>query len=171
MVTCIICGNERFATGLSCPYCGAVTEGALDRKPKSFIHKTVNLEAGRPVVEVALNRCREVIEDGILHNVNVITLIHGYGSSGKGGAIRLECRKTLEYMKSKGIVSDYIAGEDFNKRSGRVRALLQRYALLAKDRNLNKGNQGITLVILSSSVLCSTAVMVMKTILNATCLS
>ncbi len=169
-MTCQICGNERPATSSSCPYCGAVTEETADLKRKFFLHKTVNLEAGRPVVEVALNRCREVINDAIVNKIRVITLIHGYGSSGKGGAIRSECRKTLEYMKTKRIISDYIAGEDFHKRSGRVRTLLQRYSSLAKDRNLNQGNQGITLVILSCSVLCCHTLYAM-TIYNATCLS
>ena len=147
-MTCQICGNESSVLNSICPYCGAVTDEPTDRKHKVFIHKTVNLEAGRPVVEVAMNRCREVIDDAIRNKISVITLIHGYGSSGKGGVIRSECRQILSYMKSKKIISDYIAGEDFHKRSGRVRALLQRYSQLAKDRNLNQGNQGITLIIL-----------------------
>ncbi|MBU1566691.1 MAG: Smr/MutS family protein [Proteobacteria bacterium] len=168
---CQICGNERPATSFSCPYCGDVTEVLVDRKPKIFVHKTVNLEAGRPVVEVALSRCREVIDDAILNKISVITLIHGYGSSGKGGAIKSECRKTLDYMKSKRIISDYIAGEDFHKKSGRVRSLLQRYSQLAKDRNLNQGNQGITLVILSFCVLYCKVLIVVMTIFNTTCLS
>lgn len=146
---CQICGNERSAVlNVVCPYCGGVCEVQNERKQRIFVHKTVNLEAGRPVVEVAIHRCREVIDDAILNKINVITLIHGYGSSGKGGAIRSECRKILDYMKSKRIISDYIAGEDFHKRSGRVRMLLQRYSQLTKDRNLNQGNQGVTLVIL-----------------------
>ncbi len=146
-MTCQNCGNESPAGNSTCPYCGAVGDEPADRKHKVFVHKTVNLEAGRPVVEVAMNRCREVIDDAIRNKINVITFIHGYGSSGKGGVIRSECRQALLFMKSKKIISDYIAGEDFNKRSGRVRALLQRYSQLVKDRNLNQGNQGITLVI------------------------
>ncbi len=166
-MTCHICGNERPGASFCCPYCGAACEESADRKPKTYIHKTVNLEAGRPVVEVALNRCREAIDDAIVNKISVITLIHGYGSSGKGGVIRSECRKTLDYMKSKRIISDYIAGEDFHKRSGRVRAILQRYTQLAKDRNLNQGNQGVTLVILSWSVLYCNSLLIM-TILNVT---
>ena len=146
---CQICGNTSPESNRACPYCGAVADELVDWKQKVFIHKTVNLEAGRPIVEVAMNRCRKAIDDARRNKISVITLIHGYGSSGKGGVIRSECRQTLEYMKSKGVISDYVAGEDFQKRSGRVRALLQRYPPLAKDRNLNQGNQGITLVILS----------------------
>jgi len=169
LMTCQICGNERSATLSCCPYCGATTEELIDLKPKTFSHKTVNLEEGRPVLEVALNRLRKVIDDAIINKVNVISLIHGYGSSGKGGAIRLECRKTLEYLKTQGVISDYVAGEDFHNRSGRVKTLLQRYSQLAKDSNLNQRNQGITLVVLSvtflifltpvSMILCNTTLL------------
>lgn len=147
-MTCQICGNKSPVANGVCPYCGAVAGDLADLEKKVFVHKTVNLEDGRPIVAVAMDRCRQAIDDAIRNKISVITLIHGYGSSGKGGVIRSECRQTLEYMKSKRVISDYVAGEDFHKRSGRVRALLQRYSPLAKDRNLNQGNQGITLVIL-----------------------
>ena len=137
---------------------------------RPFIHRTVNLEAGRPAVEAALNRLDEVIADAQRNSVSVLTLIHGYGSTGRGGVIRSECRMTLDYMKSKGLISDYIAGEDFNKRSGRVKALLRRYSPLSSDRNLNNGNQGITLVILSNGLLLFPALLLV-TNFNATFLS
>jgi hypothetical protein len=121
-----------------------------DGGQRPFIHRTVNLEAGRPAVEVALNRLSEVIADARRNSVSVLTLIHGYGSTGRGGAIRSECRMMLDYLKSKGQISDYIAGEDFTTRSGRVKALLRRYSSLGSNRNLNNGNQGITLVILAN---------------------
>jgi hypothetical protein len=141
-----------------------------DGGQRPFIHRTVNLEAGRPVVEVALNRLDEVIADARRNSVSVLTLIHGYGSTGRGGAIRSECRIALDYMKSKALISDYIAGEDFNKRSGRVKALLRRYSPLSSDRNLNNGNQGITLVILSNGLLLFPALL-LATNFNATFLS
>ncbi len=111
-----------------------------------------------------------MIEDSLRNNVNVLTLIHGYGSSGKGGVIRLECRKVLEFLKNKGIISDFIPGEDFNKRSGAVKALLRRYPQLGQDKHLNRGNRGITLVILSYGLLLMFA-LASTTNLNATLLS
>jgi len=153
MMVCDICGNELASSSLSCPFCGSSVEGAERVPHKGFVRKTVNLEAGRPVVEIALKKMNEVIEDSIRNDVKVLTIIHGYGSSGKGGVIRSECRKVLEFLKSKGAISDYIAGEDFNRRSGPVRALLHRYPQLAADKHLNRGNRGISLVILSSGLL------------------
>lgn len=146
---CEICGNELEAGVVICPFCGNKNEGAAVTLPEACIRKTVNLEQGRPVLEVALNRMAEVIEDCRRNRVNVLTLIHGYGSSGKGGVIRKECRKSLAFMKAKGGIYDYICGENFNRRAGPVKALLRRYPELAADKNMNRENKGITLVILS----------------------
>src|SRR5690606_18445566 len=102
-------------------------------KQTVFVHKTVNLEAGRPILEIAISKLHEILTDSVRNDVNVLTVIHGYGSSGKGGVIRSECRKILDFLKSKGQISDYIAGEDFNKRSGSVKSLLRRYPQLGED--------------------------------------
>ena len=131
-----------------CPFCGSSNENSVATLPDRYVQKIVNLEMGRPVLEVALNRMTEVIADAKRNRVNVLTLIHGYGSSGKGGVIRTECRKNLDFMKIKGSISDYVCGEDFNKHSGVVKSLLRRYPELASDKNMNRDNKGITLVVL-----------------------
>lgn len=146
---CEVCGNELPPVAVRCPYCGAEAEERTAPKRPPFCHKTVNLEAGRPVVEVALRRLEQAVDDGLRHGVTVITLIHGYGSSGKGGAIRDESRKMLEFLKGKKVIGDFLRGEDFVKKSVRVRALLLRYPELSRHNNLGKGNPGITLVFLS----------------------
>ncbi len=146
---CAVCGNERPGKGAACPYCGADEKVDEGRVKPVFSHRTINLEAGRPVVEVALRRLEQAIDDGLRQGVTVLTLIHGYGSSGKGGVIREECRRMLDFMKDKKIVGDYLCGEDFVKKSGRVRALLQRYPALAGHYSLGRGNPGITLVLLA----------------------
>ena len=167
---CDVCGNKSDSSRLLCPFCGSQAKVTEVVKHTGFLHKTVNLEVGHPVVDVALHRMNQIIEDSARNNISVLTLIHGYGSSGKGGAIRLECRKMLDFMKSKGVISDYIAGENFNKRSGLVKSLLQRYPQLGTDRHLNKGNQGITLVILMIGLLVLPRLVLTATF-NATFLS
>ena len=148
MAVCQVCGNEISSSSLKCRFCGSGQEVGDHSKHKVFVQKTVNLEQGRPVLEVALQRLSNAIIDAGKNNVTILTLIHGYGSTGKGGLIRLECRKNLDYLKSRGQIKDYIGGEDFFKRTGKTKSLLQRYPQLSADKNLNKGNRGITLVIL-----------------------
>lgn len=147
MTVCEVCGNERESTGNVCPYCGSRSNAGI-RKEKRFLHKVVNLEAGRPVVEVALHKMTEMLEDAQRNKITVVTLIHGYGSSGKGGIIKTECRKMLDYLKTKKTIADYVEGEEFSKRSSQVKALIRKYPQLEHNKNLNRNNQGITLVIL-----------------------
>jgi hypothetical protein len=148
LIVCEVCGNDRESLGQVCPFCGSSDEQRQLEGPRRFQHKTINLEAGRPVVEVALTRLDVSIKEATRDGTSAITLIHGYGSSGRGGIIRGECRKMLDYLKTRGRIMDYIPGEDFNRRKGPVKNLLQRFPDLGLDRNLNRGNRGITLVIL-----------------------
>jgi len=83
-----------------------------------------------------------------IERVRVLTVIHGYGSSGKGGVIRSECRKNLDYLCSTGGIKEYIPGEDFSARSGPVKTLLRRFPELANNKNLDRHNPGVTLVII-----------------------
>lgn len=148
MIVCEVCGNEREA-GCCCPFCGTRGEESELAERRPFLHRTVNLEAGRPTVDLALHRLARVIDDAIRHKITVLTVIHGYGSSGKGGVIREECRRTLDHLKVRGTIKEYVAGEDFHKNHQQVKALLQRFPRLRSDFNLNRNNKGITLVVLS----------------------
>ncbi len=148
MNLCHVCGNQIESSVVKCPFCGCTSGDSALPVKKDYVHRVVNLETGRPGVETAMERMGVVIEDGVRTGVSVLTLIHGYGSSGKGGVIRKECRKNLDFMKSRGRISDYITGEAFNKKSGVVKTLLRRYPQLISDRNLNRGNRGITLVVI-----------------------
>lgn len=149
MGVCQVCGNDISASSLTCRFCGSNQDKEHLEQIRAFVKKTINLEQGHPVLEVALQKLDEGIEDAAKNNIQVLTLIHGYGSSGKGGRIRLECRKKLDFMKSKGRIRDYIAGENFTRKFGPAKMLLQRYPQLNMDSNFNKGNRGITLVVIS----------------------
>jgi len=56
----------------------------------------------------------------------VLKVIHGYGSSGKGGALCVGLRKSFGLRKKEGVIKDSIAGEDFSIFNDAVLALLLR---------------------------------------------
>ena len=152
MPFCQICGNEIDVALVRCPYCGSDQEskeqGQSFPHSKKFSQKIVNLEQGLPTVEQALGRLQQAITAARQEQIRVLTFIHGYGSSGKGGVIRRECRKNLDYLYSKGEVTGVIPGEDFNRRHGTVKHLLNRFPELSRHPHLNHHNKGITLVVL-----------------------
>ena len=151
---CEVCGNEydaRFATAMCCPHCGAGQsgQGAAVPPDPGRLHRLVNLERGRPPVERALSRLEQELASGRLQGVRVLTLIHGYGSSGRGGAIREAVRARLSFLRQTGRIEAVIFGEDFESRTGRGRQLLRRCPFLAAHADLNRKNPGITVVLLA----------------------
>ena len=57
--------------------------------------RELNLEQGRPSVDQALGWLEAELEAARKMNTPLMKLIHGYGSSGKGGRIRTASRKYL----------------------------------------------------------------------------
>ncbi len=149
MIRCPTCGN-KVEYGLSqCMYCDSdleVSAAEMIDRPK-IVHRTVNLEHGRPVVETALKRMHNELDQAKQRGVKVVTLIHGYGSSGKGGKIRIECRKALDYLLQKNMVNSVVHGEVFHRRSGIGKSLVRQYPDLERVCRSDFTNPGITVVV------------------------
>ncbi len=149
---CEICGNEIDLSVRKCPFCVSVIEQTVEQSRgtgfKIFRSKVVNLEQGLPFVDTAIKKMEQAIWEGQLEKYQALTFIHGYGSSGKGGAIREESRKVIDHMCSQKEITDYILGENFSRHNGKTRDYIRRYPGLRKNRNLGKANKGITIVFL-----------------------
>lgn len=79
---------------------------------------------------------------------SAVKLIHGYGSSGAGGRIRVEARRRLDRMKAGGEIWGYIPGESFSIFDSDTLAAFQRCPTLRRDRDLERHNNGVTFVLL-----------------------
>ena len=109
---------------------------------------TANLEAGYPTVAEALKHLNFEIRHAKAAGCPVLKIIHGYGSTGTGGKIRPAVRKRLWEMQAKSQVKAVILGEDFSIFNDSTRLAFQLSAALRRDPDLERRNQGITLVIL-----------------------
>jgi hypothetical protein len=77
-----------------------------------------------------------------------LKLIHGYGSSGAGGEIRIAAQRRLTEMAARGEIRACIFGEDWSKSDERSWALLKVNSELKRDNDLGKRNLGITIAVL-----------------------
>jgi hypothetical protein len=145
---CPVCGNEAAPGDGGCRFCGASFDKLPVNQSPSELHRVVNLEQGRPLVETALRRMENELRRARTENLRVLTLIHGYGSTGRGGRIRHECRKVLDHLVEQKQINSFIAGETFKKRTGAGRALLKRYGQLEQSCRSDFGNPGVTIVVL-----------------------
>ncbi|MDN5347853.1 MAG: hypothetical protein PWP65_1417 [Clostridia bacterium] len=110
--------------------------------------RTINLELGMPTVTEAQKRLfielLRAREDGMA----VVMLIHGYGSSGVGGRIREAVRQSLARMKKEGQIAAYVCGEEWSIFDQTTRDILDACPDLKKSPDLERGNRGITFVLL-----------------------
>ena len=123
-------------------YCD-IPKSDLVIEPKQHKKQTVicdiNLEYGMPTVDQALIQMKYELANARRNHYCVARLIHGYGSTGKGGAIRRAVRKVLV---------NAIPGEEFDIFHEETRRLLNRYPRLKTFPDLGNYNQGVTFVVL-----------------------
>ncbi len=110
--------------------------------------KIVNLEEDRPTVEQMREHLEKTLRLCRSDGTAVLKIIHGYGSSGVGGKLRIAARASLSRHKKSGTIREFIAGEDFRISDEATWALLKRMPEMKQDRDLGRENKGITLVLL-----------------------
>ena len=108
--------------------------------------RTYNVEAGMPVLDEARRLVIEEIRTAKREGVKVLKVIHGYGSSGKGGKLKFGLRKSFALRKQDRVIKDFIAGEDFSIFNPTVLALLEAVPELRGDPDLNVTNEGVTIL-------------------------
>ena len=111
-------------------------------------YKTYNLEMGMPTWEQAERRLINEINNARKMGVKVLKVIHGYGSTGAGGKLKSETRKLLADRKRRNLIRSFVPGEEWSRNSAAARDLLSTYPVLKNDMDLNRGNEGITIVVL-----------------------
>ncbi|MCL2579205.1 MAG: Smr/MutS family protein [Oscillospiraceae bacterium] len=109
---------------------------------------TANLEQGMPTVEQAIIRMDQAIRSAKSKRGKVLKLIHGYGSSGKGGAIRDGVQSALAAHQRAGRIRAFVPGEAFSPFYPESRAAVDICPELLRDRDYTRPNHGITIVVL-----------------------
>jgi hypothetical protein len=107
---------------------------------------TFNVEAGLPTLDDARRLVIGEIKRAKRDGVKVLKVIHGYGSSGKGGALCVGLRKSFGLRKKEGVIKDFIVGESFAIFNPTVLALLEAVPELRGDPDLGATNEGVTIL-------------------------
>lgn len=110
--------------------------------------REINLEEGKPLVDAAIRRLTFELHQSRRMGVSVLKIIHGYGSSGTGGRIRVEARKYLSRLKNKNEIVSFIPGEEFSIFNEDTRTAFLCCNELRQDRDLDRHNNGVTFIIL-----------------------
>jgi len=108
--------------------------------------KTVNLKEGMPLVNQALMQMDRELTVARREGCALVKLIHGYGSTGAGGEIRVAVQKRLREMSERGEIRAFIFGENWGQSDEHAWKIISARKELKQDRDLGKGNRGITIV-------------------------
>jgi hypothetical protein len=114
---------------------------------KSEIYE-VNLEDGYPTVAVALKYVEHAFSRAKAYKYPAVKLIHGYGSSGNGGKIKIAVQKELARYKSAGKIREFTAGENFSPFDATTQRIIAAYPDITHDSDYFRTNPGITVVLM-----------------------
>ena len=147
MKVCPVCGNEIEASATLCPYCDSsqVLDPIIRKQAVKRI-SVLKIKENNPTVDEALKLLTNEISAAIERNIKVIKIIHGYGSSGVGGAIKTSLLTRLNTLKNNNQVKSIITGEQHNEYAGSRNYLLNKYPELKSTWIEDRGNPGITFI-------------------------
>ena len=104
----------------------------------------LNIKEGMPLVSEAMDHLKNSLDRCRRNKYKCVLVIHGYGSTGKGGAIHDKARQWLKAQERIGKVKSVIFGEDFSIFNFKSLELKNRYREL--EPLMKVCNQGVTVV-------------------------
>src|ERR1035437_1189654 len=108
----------------------------------------IDIEYGMPTVDVAMPLLSARLRSMKKSGVKAVKIIHGYGSTGKGGRLRKATLTLLDEAKQSGLIREFVIGEQWSKFEVRTLTLIDRMPQLYKDQDLERHNRGITIAFL-----------------------
>ena len=104
----------------------------------------INIKEGMPLVSEAMDHLKNSLDRCRRNKYKCVLVIHGYGSTGKGGAIHDKARQLLKAQERIGKVKSVIFGEDFSIFNFKSLELKNRYREL--EPLMKVCNHGVTVV-------------------------
>lgn len=107
-------------------------------------YKEINIKQGMPKVADAMRYLQDSLARLKRDKCECVLIIHGYGSTGKGGAICENTRQWLKAQERDGRVKAVIFGEEFTLFNFKALELKNKYREL--EHLMRVCNNGVTVV-------------------------
>lgn len=110
--------------------------------------RVINIKEGNPNVDYALFLIDEEIKYSKATGNRVIVIIHGYGSHGRGGAIKQGVKEYLPKLKKLGIIETYVFGENWGNINADVKEIEKISPDIILSENLSSINSGVSVILI-----------------------
>ena len=106
----------------------------------------IDNEQGHPTLQKDTTKLKNGIYRARATGKPLAKIVHGYGSSGTGGAIKQAVGTELRKYISRGMIKAYCPGEDFGPFSSAGREISAKHPEASRDRDWGLQNDGITVI-------------------------
>lgn len=110
--------------------------------------RVVNLEEGRPTVAEALARLERELDRARRDGVRLLKVIHGYGSTGVGGAIKQGVHRRLATFKRNGRIAEFVPGEEWGVFHEGTRRIVEELGDPGSDPDFRNQNEGVSFLLI-----------------------
>ena len=113
------------------------------------MYKEINLELNKPTIDMAIKNLTSAINRS--NKGDCLLLIHGYGSTGKGGDIKNSVLDLLSKLLKEKKISKIFSGVDFSMTTGKgynYDAILLRNKYSELNKYAYQRNRGITVIVI-----------------------
>ena len=92
----------------------------------------INIKENMPIVSDAMDTLKSRLSLAKSRKVKIVVILHGYGSTGVGGAINKAARQWLMSQLRKQVFKQVVFGENFDMYDESARLLVTKYPDLRK---------------------------------------
>jgi hypothetical protein len=108
----------------------------------------LNLKEGMPTVDQARRVFADALRSARRDGVSAMILIHGYGSQGVGGKIRIGIQSSLRQRQKEGLIRAFVPGETWAYGDPTSEWMIEQCPELDYDPDLGSGNPGMSVVLI-----------------------
>jgi hypothetical protein len=106
----------------------------------------LNIEEGYPTTEEALGKLTSGLKSAKSRGWVFVKVIHGWGSTGRGGKIKRAVKAQLPDWGKGGLLREWVLGVDWKVTDPTYLQWYARYPEIQNDQDLNRHNAGITVI-------------------------
>lgn len=143
--TCNRCGNPVPTGSYQCPHCGSydleIDRNSIQIRRVDIGHKNQSVKQARTQLDREVMISKRRGDDALI-------VIHGHGSTGKGGEIKQMVRDSAAHLVHSRKIEALAPGEDLYRESKAVKPLLRRFPFLRELKEWGKKNRGITVFLI-----------------------